>query len=77
MYRNIDFKLYYKTIAIETALYWHINRHEDHLNRIEGPDMNSRSYAHFVFEKAPKLYNGEKSLFNNVAGKSGYPFAKN
>jgi hypothetical protein len=40
--------------------------------------MNSHSYAHFIFDKVPKTYNGEKAASStNGAGKSGYLPAEN
>jgi hypothetical protein len=54
-----DFKLYYKAKAIKTAWYWDKNRYEDQCNKIEDLDMSAHSYAHLIFDKAPKTYNGE------------------
>jgi hypothetical protein len=40
--------------------------------------MNPYNYAHLIFDKALKIYNGEKTASStNVAGKSGYPSPKN
>jgi hypothetical protein len=55
-----NFKLYYIARAIKTACYWHKNRREDQCNRIEDPDMNQHNYAYLIFDKAPKIYNGER-----------------
>jgi hypothetical protein len=72
-----NFKLYYKTIAINKTWCWHKNRHEDHWNRIEDLDMNQHNYTTLFLTKVPKIYDGEKTdSSTNVAGKSGYPSAK-
>jgi hypothetical protein len=39
--------------------------------------MNLHSYAQFIFDKASKTYNGEKTASStNISGKSGYLPAK-
>jgi hypothetical protein len=45
---------------------------------MEDPDMNPHNYTLLIFEKVPKIYDGEKTASStNVAGKSGYPSARN
>jgi hypothetical protein len=40
--------------------------------------MNPHNYTHLVFDKMPKIYNGEKTASSaNVAEKSGYLSARN
>lgn len=71
-----DFKAYYKAIVLKTVCKWHKDKQTDEQQRINNPEVNPYLYGQLIFNRVPKQFNGEKSLYNKWFGTREEPQAK-
>lgn len=50
-----NFKTYWKHTIIKTLKYWQKDRHLDHWNIIEGPELDIHIYAQLIYDNSAKI----------------------
>ena len=69
--------LNYKATLNKKAGYWNRSRNTDPWNKLESPEIDSRTYGHLTLTKEARIHNGEKTIsLTSGAGDTGQPLVK-
>lgn len=69
-----DFKIYYRTIVINTIWYWHRSRHVDKQNKTEDPNVSTCLQNHLIFDNEAKSINWRKVIIFTKRHSNLYPY---